>query len=326
MLQGDVLQTKLANTNRIHYTSHYLGGKYESLMVTSPGALAGDVFDYVQWVCPEGYRIHVEKGAELGRSPRTTSEFLATSDGPPTLEPLGVESERVRPLATSDDIAGDLTVVGPTDADVLAFCNRFGLLYPWGSSGNTVARFRDAQQWVAGLRNELVRLRGKWDGKADSLKFRQERRKLGQRFNAEASQRFTFRLRLPATDKDTGGVRLAPGSLMDAIALRLAYEIAGEVEWSRCAYCDKWFLKGAPGERVRGRNAITCSDTCTRSLMDDRKAKRAAAAKLAKTPAKPRKCVICGDRFTPKRATTIHCGKGACKTAVSRMNAKGVQP
>lgn len=296
-------------------------------MVTTPVGRAGDVFDYVQAVCPEGYRIHVEKGAELGRSPRTSSEYLAEPDGPATLEPLGIESEVVRPLAMSNDIAAEFARVGSSEADICAFANRYGLLYPYASGRNTVARFRDAQQWIANLRDKLVDLRGAWEGKADSRKYRRERRKLALWFNAEASHRFTYRLHLPATDKDTGGVRLAPGSLMDAIALRLAYEIAGEVEWSRCAYadCGKWFLKGAPGERVRGRNATTCSDTCTRSLMDARKAQRAAAAKPAKPLAKPRKCVICGDRFTPKRAATVHCGKGACKTAAFRMNSKEVQ-
>ncbi|UQY83666.1 hypothetical protein [Ralstonia pseudosolanacearum] len=268
----------------------------------------GDLFAFANEVHVDGYEI-LEADTQPGRS---TSAVL-TGRAEREIVPLGRAVKPCQPLAESKNIAREFRDVGRSDAELVEFVNRFGLLWPAGHPRNTVERFREMQKATASVLTDIKRAR---DAGA-AYKKRETLRELAVWFNQVAAPSFAYRLKFETAKTADRALRVEPASLMSAIGLMLAYEISGEIEWGTCANCGSPFPKGAPGDRVRRRDAATCSQECTQALLDERKATKRAAHVF-----KPRACLHCGEMFTPKRESTEHCGKAACKQAVHRMRSK----
>jgi hypothetical protein len=291
-------------------------------MVTETSVLPGDLFVFRNFVPADGYRI-IEPPPPYAGLITTTSQLLASGPGQRLLVPAvgvapNVKGEDRWPMQDSPNIAREFAAVGRADADLLAFVGRYGLL----KDSWSVEQTRNFQASVRGTVKRLATYRGNWDDKLSAPAARAERRKLADWFNQNAAKHFRFGLELPTSDNRNAAMRVVPTSLMSAIGLLLACEITGSVEWATCECCGKSFARGNPGDYVRSRKANTCSEACSRRLMDQRKAARQAEAKQTAATAAPRVCPHCGDTFTPKpraNAAREHCGKPACKTAASRL-------
>jgi hypothetical protein len=237
------------------------------------------------------------------------------------IRPKTEDQEPGPPLTTSSSVAREFARVGPEEADVRAFTDRHGLLLPWAAQTLTNQRysvdfFRANQNLVREVLTEIDRA-----GRAPTAREKKEAfEELADEFEQYHSRRFTYHLKFQASKGADRAIRIAPDSLMSAIGLMLAYEISGQIEWATCVQCGTVFPKGALVRGLRSRRAATCSIKCTRRIQEAKKAeeakkKRAEAASVLK----PRPCANCGDMFTPKRASTEHCGKPACSQALYRL-------
>jgi hypothetical protein len=296
----------------------------------------GELFTFRNWVHVGGYEILEEPVGKtqailLGKPwpPRTTAELLAS--GPPRREIVfrlaadgtmlandeGLPMEPRYPLTKSENIAREFAKVGPTDKALLAFVDQYGLLWPWGDHRNTVDQFRMAQKNVRTVLKEINRANREDTADDRRAALRQVEARLAWNnvplFNCRPKYRHL---------NDGGPSRLEADNLRSAIGLMLFYEISDHIEWATCAQCGKAFPKGGLGERVRRRDADTCSKKCLQIILNARKAEEAKKRAEAAPVFKPRACLHCGETFIPKRDTTEHCGKPACKQAIHRMRVK----
>ena len=281
--------------------------------VTVAAGSPGELFSFRTWVHEAGYDI-TPAGSE-GLRVGLTSELL-TGPFAGEILPLGVEAKPHYPLRESENIAREFAKVGNSEADVIAFVNRHGLL---STRLNTFESFCRRRDGVRDVIKKIDAIKNRPDG-AHAYEKRSLLRELAGWFNRTAAESFTYRLRLPTAEDTDRAIRVVPESLYSAIGLLLAHEISGAIEWRRCANedCAKWFPSGAPGDRVRSRLARTCSDECAHTINEARKAERRAA----EAPVfEPRKCFHCGEIFQPKRATTAHCGMSPCRQAFHRIKA-----
>lgn len=282
-------------------------------MITATSQSAGELFTFSTLVVVDGYAVGLAPLAPPD-PPTKTSHYLASTER--EFMPLGMDMERRFPLSSGKRIARDLGAVTDDEGSVLGFVNQHGMLFPADSLSNTYERFLSARDSVRAVLKKIDAAKRRAD---DSYERRESLRSLAPWFNREVGPHLRFGIRLPTAKTAARALRVEPASLYSAIGLLLALEISGDIDWKPCALCGKQFAVGAPGDRVRRRDAETCSQACTQLRLDERKA----TSKPARAPLAARACAHCGDTYTPKRASTMHCGKAACAMALSRLKSKG---
>lgn len=254
--------------------------------MTGKNVALGDLFQFEWRRDPAGYRIErrIARASDvlLHNVPRAgiTIEIIKPRSG---------ETEVCYPLLDSPNLAREFAALDSED-DVLAFTGRYGLLRRVERASLSLPEFWAAQRQVSAV----------FDFGLNPASNYAEYRRLVDRFNGSISSEAVLNVRL-GFEQDAQGrtkfhrrvLRVVPASLLSAMWLLVAQEIAGEVQWAECPTCGKRFLKGAG--RGRGVRAEYCSETC---------------AKEARRP-KPK---------TKKRDTCAYCGEPLpAESGVRRM-------
>lgn len=273
--------------------------------MTGKNVALGDLFQFEWRRSPAGYRI-------VSRTAKASDVLLHDArQGIPVkiLTPESAKTEVCYPLLESLNLAREFALLH-TDDNALAFTKRYGLLRHTKRNELSLSEFWTAQRRVSAVFDfGLNRV-------ADSA----GRRRLAETFNESISPEAVLNVRLDF-ERDAQGrvkvhrplLRVVPASLLSALWLLVAQEIAGEVRWVECPACGKRFLKGV--NRERGPKAAYCSELCARG------------ARRPKPKTRKRDtCAYCGEPLPPESGVRRMYCSDAHKVAAMRKRNRAKPP